>query len=254
MESMPVTELKSYLAHRFTPLITSGHNVPNSTQPGFLVQFYGENPHEKPKTACLYSTVSPKSSMPFNDSIPLALPNMLFVSAKTIYSPPASGKYRFGLSISGKAKLFVNGKESIDLWSDLPKKAAATPMLNSFSMERFVDLGLIQGEPIELEIVLTNEAIDSFVVGAAPAPGLRLGAYQLLDQDQTIADAVALAKRVDVPIVLAGLHSDHEFENFDRRHLRLPGRQDELIEKVLDANPRTVGSGLYTRILRALTN
>ncbi|KIW95003.1 uncharacterized protein Z519_04983 [Cladophialophora bantiana CBS 173.52] len=227
-------------SHRFTPLIASGHTVPGSSEPGFLVQFYGENPHDKPDARCLYATVSLKSSMPFNDSIPLFLPNVLFVSAKATYAPPNSGRFRFGLSISGKARLFVNGRESIDLWSEVPEKTAATPMLNSFTMEKCVDLDLNKGESIELEVLLTNEGIHSFVVGAAPAPGLRLGAYEVLDEDKTIANAVALARRVDVPVVLAGLSSDHEFENFDRRHLRLPGRQDELIKKVLDANPNTI--------------
>lgn len=178
--------------------------------------------------------------MPFNDSIPLTLPNKLFITTKATYDAPERGRYRFGLSISGKAKLFINGKLSVDLWTDLPEKTAATPMLNSFSMEKFVELELEKGKTIELEVLLTNDAIFSFVVGAAPAPGLRLGVVRLIDEDKTIADAVALAKRVDIPVVIAGLSSDHEFENFDRRHLRLPGRQDELIEKVIDANPAAV--------------
>lgn len=170
----PVTELIGCVVYRFSPLITSGYTVPGSTKPGFLVQFYGENLYSITRTPCLYSTVSLKSAMPFNDSILLSLPNILFVSAKTVYTPPESGKYRFRLSILGKAKLLINSIEAIDLWSNLPKKIAATLMLNSFTPKRFVDADLKGGKLIDLEVLLTNKAIDLFIVRAAPTPGLRL--------------------------------------------------------------------------------
>ena len=41
-------------------------------------------------------------------------------------------------------------------------------------------------------------------------------------------------------IAVVGLNADWETEGYDRTTLALPGRTDELIEKVLAANPRTV--------------
>ncbi|MGD0138990.1 MAG: glycoside hydrolase family 3 C-terminal domain-containing protein [Tepidisphaeraceae bacterium] len=60
--------------------------------------------------------------------------------------------------------------------------------------------------------------------------------------DQTIARAVRAASQADVAIVVAGLPHDrfHDEEGTDRKDLKLPFRQDELIQKIVQANPRTI--------------
>lgn len=178
--------------------------------------------------------------MPFNDSIPLFLPSVYFIRVRTTYTAEKAAKYRFGLSISGRAKLSIDGKLAIDQWTSLPEKTDDTPVFNSFTMESLADLDAKAGQKYEIEVLLTNDAIDTTIVGAAPAAGLRIGMYEVIDEDSSIAEAVELAKRVDVPIVLTGLSSDYEYENKDRKDLVLPGRINELISRVLEANPKTV--------------
>jgi beta-glucosidase len=58
--------------------------------------------------------------------------------------------------------------------------------------------------------------------------------------ENLINEAVSLARESDVAIVVAGLSSRFESENMDRDGLELPGRQDELIQAVCHANPRTI--------------
>jgi len=53
-------------------------------------------------------------------------------------------------------------------------------------------------------------------------------------------EAVALAKRVDVAVIIAGLNSEWEAEGFDRVNMELPGEQNELIKRVAAANPNTI--------------
>lgn len=55
-----------------------------------------------------------------------------------------------------------------------------------------------------------------------------------------MAEAVKLASEADVAIAIVGLNADWETEGYDRQTLALPGRTDELITKVLAANPKTV--------------
>jgi beta-glucosidase len=59
---------------------------------------------------------------------------------------------------------------------------------------------------------------------------------------QMIARAVRAASQADLAIVVAGLPHDrfHDDEGTDRKNLKLPFRQDELIQKIVVANPRTV--------------
>ncbi len=57
-----------------------------------------------------------------------------------------------------------------------------------------------------------------------------------------IADAVAAAKSADAVIYIGGLshNGGYDTEGSDRRDLKLPGGQDELLENIVRANPKTV--------------
>jgi beta-glucosidase len=61
-----------------------------------------------------------------------------------------------------------------------------------------------------------------------------------LSPGEDLAKAVELARNADVAVVVVGTTDEVESEGFDRKSLALPGRQDELVRAVLDANPRTV--------------
>ena len=49
-----------------------------------------------------------------------------------------------------------------------------------------------------------------------------------------------VAKDADVVIAVVGNNADWESEGYDRKTLALPGRSDELVRKVVAANPNTI--------------
>ncbi|MNX34492.1 Thermostable beta-glucosidase B [compost metagenome] len=55
-----------------------------------------------------------------------------------------------------------------------------------------------------------------------------------------VQEAVEAAKKSDVAIIFAGSNRDYETEASDRRTLKLPFGQEELIQKVMAVNPRTI--------------
>ena len=57
---------------------------------------------------------------------------------------------------------------------------------------------------------------------------------------QMLQKAIEVAKSSEVAIIFAGSNRDYETEASDRANLELPFAQEELIEKVLEANPRTI--------------
>jgi len=63
-----------------------------------------------------------------------------------------------------------------------------------------------------------------------------------LDKTQLMVDAVAAAKAADAVIYVGGLnhHGGYDTEGADRKNIKLPGGQDELIQKIVQANPKTV--------------
>jgi beta-glucosidase len=60
------------------------------------------------------------------------------------------------------------------------------------------------------------------------------------EPEDEFARAVEAAGAADVAVVVVGLNSQWESEGYDRPDLRLPALQRELVEAVLDVNPRTV--------------
>jgi beta-glucosidase len=60
------------------------------------------------------------------------------------------------------------------------------------------------------------------------------------DPDELIAEAVQAAKDADVAVVVVATTASVESEGFDRKDLRLPGRQDDLVRAVAAVNANTV--------------
>jgi beta-glucosidase len=89
------------------------------------------------------------------------------------------------------------------------------------------------GTPYELEVQLERERSDGAM------SGLNVGAYPPQTGD-SVADAVDLAATADLSILVVGTNDDWESEGWDRDDLDLPGRQDELIQRVADVSARTV--------------
>ena len=53
-------------------------------------------------------------------------------------------------------------------------------------------------------------------------------------------EAVAAAAAADLAVVVVGTNAETESEGWDRPNLDLPGRQNELVRRVVAANPRTI--------------
>nr|WP_241744386.1 glycoside hydrolase family 3 N-terminal domain-containing protein [Cellulosimicrobium arenosum] len=58
--------------------------------------------------------------------------------------------------------------------------------------------------------------------------------------EDEIAEAVEAARSADLTVVVVGTNEEVESEGWDRASLALPGRQDELVERVLDVDPDAV--------------
>ncbi|KAF9872731.1 hypothetical protein CkaCkLH20_09910 [Colletotrichum karsti] len=228
-------------SHSWTPLLWDELYNEAAGEPGLHIEFFQDDPEVNPDAAVIHTEKTRKSFMIFADCLPQPFPDDYFVKVRTKFTSAKTARYRFGLSAAGKAKLVLDGKTIIDQWTDHPekKKTDITPGFNNFTMERFAEFDVQAGQPLNFEIYLTNKNLGT-PTGIAPAAGARLGGCEIIDEDKTIAAAVELASRVDVAILMTGLSSDYELENSDRSSLSLPGRVDELIERVLNANPNTI--------------
>ncbi|KAI8721862.1 Beta-glucosidase [Fusarium sp. LHS14.1] len=220
---------------RYSPLLQR-LSCPKTDQFGWSVEIFGENPDENPNAEPVLTTVAEKPLIDVPEN--LALPRKYFVRARSIFTHQASKQFCFGFGVSGKGLLKVDGKVVIDQWTDQLPKTDSTPCYDRLCMEKFCTVDVTKTAML-LEVVMVNENISGGVGTALTLAG-RVGGFEPFDEDQGIRDAVELAKNVDVAIIVTGLSSDWEFEGSDRKHLRLPGRTDDLIQAVLEANPNTI--------------
>ncbi len=140
---------------------------------------------------------------------------------------PTSGRYTFCITGNGLSRLFIDEQELIDKWSRRPQ--GGTPWEGR---ESTAVIELNAGQEYRL-------LIEYSWAGASPWRELNIGCIAPLPDDP-IEQAVTLAARSDIAIVFAGLTKEWESEGFDRINMDLPGKQNELIEKVAEVNPNTI--------------
>ncbi|KAH0830132.1 glycoside hydrolase family 3 protein [Lanmaoa asiatica] len=149
--------------------------------------------------------------------------------------------FEFGLTVSGRAKLFIDGKLVIDNWT---RQRRGESFFNSGSQEEKGRLDLKAGVTYNILVEFCNVRApadgDEDETVQDSNPGVRLGGAEVQDPDEKMAEAVKLASEADAVIAIVGLNADWETEGYDRKTLALPGRTDELIAKVMAANPKTV--------------
>jgi beta-glucosidase len=175
------------------------------------------------------------------------------VAVRTVIRATDAGRYAVGGSGIGRFRMSVAGAEVFDVRLQLPPGADLVEGLMT-PPQRLHTVDLAAGE--ETEVVLTHDilthdtvthdAVTHDVDSSDDALGDAVTMFQLNLQpphgsdDEEIERAVALAREADVAVVVVGTTEEVESEGFDRDSLALPGRQDELVRRVAEANPRTV--------------
>ncbi len=123
---------------------------------------------------------------------------------------PATGTFKMGITGNDGYRLFVDGKVLIDTWH---KQSYDTQLVDFYFEES-------KHYPIVIEYKNpSGNALFKFVWNAG-----------LTDSSEAkIKEAVSLTEQSDIAIIVAGIE-EGEFQ--DRSHLNLPGRQEEMINRI----------------------
>lgn len=161
-----------------------------------------------------------------------AMPSPLSWSRRwtATYRASQPGRHTIGVTAVGPARVLVDGVEVVDNWS-APQPGESFYAKGSAEVRGDVDLEA--GQDVEV-VVEWSRAPDPDVAG------LRLGIHPPVDEDALLVEAEQAAAGADAVICVVGLDADWETEGVDRPTWDLPGRQAELVERVLAVNPRTV--------------
>jgi beta-glucosidase len=141
-----------------------------------------------------------------------------------------SGRFLLSLAQSGRARVYVDGDLLLDGVTN-PPPSGGTDFFGMASKDLTAEVELTEGESYEFVVEYTK--------GDALMAGFNVG-FRTTDQDALLDRAVNAAQVSDAAIVFVGTTHEWETEGRDRATFDLPGRQEELIRRVVAANPRTV--------------
>lgn len=161
---------------------------------------------------------------PFDDQRPPRFSARLL----TTFTPDRDGCWTFGFRSVGDGSFVVNGTTVADNSTvELAAIAAMGKPEVRFPIE------MVSGIPYELEFRLRRESdgdgLSGILVGATPPV-----------VDDPIGEAVAIAARADVTVLVVGTNGDWETEGRDRETIDLPGDQNELIRRVAEVSVKTI--------------
>lgn len=143
---------------------------------------------------------------------------------------PAGGPWIFGIIGAGHWTGRVGDER-------LSRSLAASPDETDMVRPPSLTVGLPAGPRRSFDIVADRRIVG----GTVPMSRYGLVAHEPETPDGDLIDAAARAAReADVAVVVVGLTEEQESEAVDKTTLRLPGRQDDMVEAVAAAAIRTV--------------
>lgn len=163
------------------------------------------------------------------DEVP---PELAAVEVHTRLRADVSGTWQIAVAGSGHFTLEAADvtlvEQRIEPAADDPAAVMLAPPYRGGTVK------LAEGETVEVGV---RHRVEHVEIGVTVV----LGVQRPTPSDEEELDrAIAVAAEADVAVVVVGTTERIESEGFDRSTLALPGRQDELVARVAQANPSTV--------------
>ncbi|KAH9483793.1 putative beta-glucosidase I [Psilocybe cubensis] len=230
-------------AHKYLPTLEANLKTPRG-EPGWLCTFFSHDENGEIANPVQQFTLN-DTRVKLNDFLPKGLTPTWSIKLEGKLTIDKTCLFELGLTVAGRAKLWINGSLLIDNWT---KQTPGDFFYGQGTIEEKATINLNAGQSVDVLVLYTNtpppDGDDENGEGRLSQPalmrGVRLGGCEKIDEDKAIDEAVALAKSVDAVVLVGGLTPEWESEGFDRPSLKLPGRQDELFARVAEANSRTV--------------
>lgn len=143
--------------------------------------------------------------------------------------PAVSGRFELSLAQVGTSRVYLDDELVLDGVEDPPPRGGSD-FFGYASLDKVTEVEVTAGIPVAVRV-------DYFYRGSGMA-GVRVG-FRTADADALLAEAVTAAAKADVALVFVGTNQEWETEGHDRTDFSLPRGQDDLVRRVLAANPRT---------------
>ncbi|KAL4919487.1 glycoside hydrolase superfamily [Aspergillus aurantiobrunneus] len=162
---------------------------------------------------------------------------LYYVDMEGYFTPEEDGIYDFGVVVVGTGKLLVDDEVVVD---NTKNQRLGSAFFGNGTVEEKGSKELKAGQTYKVVLqfgTAPTSDIDTRGVVVFGPGGFRFGAARRTTEEELISKAVELASKTDQVVVFAGLTSEWETEGYDRPDMDLPPGSDNLISRVLDANP-----------------
>lgn len=213
--------------HKYLPEIDRSEvRAPNFNAPGYKLEVFDGGEF---KGAAKQTRLLKGSKVPFFGAFANVSRSGEFCARMSgTLTAKESGTHEFGVVSAGLARLFINDEEVVDNWTEQTKGDA---FYGNGSTEKRGSVALEVGKEYEIRVEYKKEETTVF-------PAMQFGMLPPVPDD-LIDRAAEAAANADAAVLVIGTNSDWETEGNDRADMSLPGKQLELINAVLKANPKT---------------
>ncbi|KGO68820.1 Glycoside hydrolase family 3 [Penicillium italicum] len=210
-------------------------------KPGFTFKVYNEHPSAGKDREVVDELHLLESSGFLMDYVNPKIKSMTYyVDMEGTFTPEESGVYDFGVTVVGTGQLLIDGEVVVD---NTKNQKQGSAFFGTATIEEIGSKELKAGQSYKVLFQFgsapTSDLDTRGIVAFGPG-GFRFGASRQVSQEELIANAVEQAKTAEQVIIFAGLTLEWETEGHDREHMDLPPGSDELISRVLEANPNAV--------------
>ena len=205
--------------HKNLPVLESSSLLSEDDRRGLTLRIFDNLEFSNPPA---YNEVTDRCDIGwFDNSVPKVNQERFSATLHGSFIAKEAGLHTFSLVSTGQARIYLDGELLIDNWD------SSVPGVEKIAQKRFT-----ARQKVEIKVEYRWQ-------GSRSWRSVRLG--HLPPYPENLMDeAVALVKRADVAVIVAGLNSEWEAEGFDRINMELPGEQNELIQRVAAANPNTI--------------
>ena len=194
--------------------------------PGLVIQYANGRDADAP---ALFEDRSSNGLVTLFGTVPPGVtPRSFQIRLVGSYLPMVDGPHKVGAITTGGLTLDIGDRRLVEDPERLVERSDA--FFGYGSIEQVGVVQLTAGVPVSIHAVMGGDG--GFVA-------LRLG-IEPPEPADLMDRAVAAAAAADVAIVVVGTNDEWETEGSDRDTIALPGLQDELVRRVVAANPRTI--------------
>ena len=216
---------------RLTPVVRKGQLLSPDGGRGLRVSYVngtdwmGDVVLEQPASSTLVR---------FFGSVPEGVdPRQFSARIEGSFVPEVDGEHTVGVVTTGPMAMSVDSGAGLqELLADRDMQWPRSKEFFGYGSEEMTaTIDCTAGQPVQLDIGFATYSGNGFAA-------IRVGVRQP-DPADLMERAVAAAADADVAVVMIGTNDEWETEGHDRTTMDLPGRQDELIRRVVAANPNT---------------